>query len=241
MGNFTIDWNAVSSAFPFMLDGLWMTLEITALTIVLSMILAVPVGMARMSENRLVRYTAQSYIEIFRCTPLLVQLFWIFFGLPILTGGMFSGFVSAVIALTLNLTAFMAEAYRSGFQAVPKEQVEAAKMLRLSTTDQLLHIIVPQALRQQVPVILSLNISIFKDSALVSTIGVAELMFAANTQASLSYRPVEILTLAAVMYFAIAFPISLLTSYLERRMNNPQRRGPKKPTAPAARTAAAVS
>ncbi|WP_228000198.1 amino acid ABC transporter permease [Nocardia australiensis] len=227
MGSYSIDWGTVSSAFPFMLDGLWLTLKITVTTIVLSMIIAIPVAVARMSETRLVRYTAQAYIEIFRCTPLLVQLFWIFFGLPIITGGKFTGFVSAVIALTLNLTAFMAEAYRSGFQSVPKEQVEAAKMLRLSPLDQLVHIVVPQALRQQVPVILSLNISIFKDSALVSTIGVADLMFTANTQAALTYRPVEILTLAALMYFGIAFPISLFTSYLERRMNSPVRRAPK--------------
>lgn len=233
MGSFSIDWGTVSTAFPFMLDGLWTTLQITAVTIVLSMIFAVPVALARMSETRLVRYAAQGYIELFRCTPLLVQLFWIFFGLPIVTGVKFGGFLSAVLALTLNLTAFMAEAYRSGFQAVPREQVEAAQMLRLSPLQQLVHIIVPQALRQQVPVILSLNIAVFKDSALVSTIGVAELMFTANTHIALTYRPVELLTLAAAMYFVIAFPVSLFTSYAERRMNLPKRHPSHAPTRPA--------
>ncbi|MFE5539614.1 amino acid ABC transporter permease [Streptomyces sp. NPDC056519] len=233
MGSFSVDWSTVSSTFPFMLDGLRTTLQITVLTIVLSMVLAVPVTVARMSDTRLVRCAAQGYIELFRCTPLLVQLFWIFFGLPIVTGVRFGGFFSAVVALTLNLTAFMAEAYRSGFQAVPREQTEAATMLRLSPVHQLIHIIVPQALRQQAPVILSLNIAIFKDSALVSTIGVAELMFAANTHIAMTYRPVEILTLAAAVYFVIAFPISLLTSYLERRMNVPRRRPAKARPRPA--------
>jgi polar amino acid transport system permease protein len=98
------------------------------------MILAVPVAVARMAEFDLIRWIAQGYIELFRCTPMLVQLFWIYFALPALTGVTIPGFASAVIALTANLTAFMAEAYRSGFQAVPVEQIEAGKMLRLNAT-----------------------------------------------------------------------------------------------------------
>jgi His/Glu/Gln/Arg/opine family amino acid ABC transporter permease subunit len=200
-----------------MLNGLVITLEITVITIVLSMLLAIPLAILRMSKIDIVRWVAQGYIEIFRCTPLLVQLFWIFYALPALAGVTLPGFGSAVIALTANLTAFMAEAYRSGFQSVPVEQVEAGQMLRLSRYEQLRHIIVPQALKQQTPVILSLNISMFKDTALVSTIAVSDLMFVSNTLATASYRSLEIFTLAALIYFAIAFPLSLLTSAIERR------------------------
>jgi polar amino acid transport system permease protein len=201
------------------------SLELTAITIVISMVLAVPVAVARMSNIELVRWAAQAYIEVFRCTPMLVQLFWIFYALPALTGVTLSGFTSAVIALSANLTAFMAEAYRSGFQAVPVEQIEAGQMLRLTRLEQLRFIIVPQALRQQVPVILSLNISIFKDTALVSTIAVSDLMFVSNTISTESYRSLEVFTLAALMYFAIAFPASLITSSLERRMQQNSTRG----------------
>jgi His/Glu/Gln/Arg/opine family amino acid ABC transporter permease subunit len=211
------DWGAVANAWPHLLSGLGVTLQIAAITIVLSMILAVPVAVARMSAIEIVRWIAQLYIEIFRCTPMLVQLFWIYYALPALTGITIPGFASAVIALTANLTAFMAEAYRSGFQAVPVEQIEAGKMLRLSRFQQLRHIIVPQALRQQIPVILSLNISMFKDTALVSTIAVHDLMFQANTAATETYRSLEFFTTAAAVYFCIAFPVSLLTSYFERR------------------------
>ena len=222
---YEFDWNVVADAFPLMLQGLVVTLELTVITIAISMVLAVPIAVARMSEIELVRWGAQAYIEVFRCTPMLVQLFWIFYALPALTGLTISGFTSAVIALSANLTAFMAEAYRSGFQAVPAEQVEAGKMLRLTRLQQLRYIIVPQAIRQQTPVILSLNISIFKDSALVSTIAVADLMFVANTISSETYRSLEVFTLAAVIYFVVAFPVSLATSTLERRMQQNSARG----------------
>lgn len=227
MSTYDFDWSVIGSAFPQLLRGLGTTVEISLITIALSMILAVPVAVARMAEIEIIRWVAQGYIEIFRCTPLLVQLFWIYYALPALTGLTIPGFMSAVIALTANLTAFMAEAYRSGFQAVPVEQIEAGRMLRLTRLQQLRYIIVPQALRQQTPVILSLNISLFKDTALVSTIAVGDLMFKANTIAAESYKALELFTLAAAMYFAIAFPVSLLTSWLERR-NQSSRRAPAK-------------
>ncbi len=224
--NYNFDWSVVTENFGRLLGGLGTTIEIALITIVLSMILAVPLAVARMSVIDVVRWLAQGYIEIFRCTPMLVQLFWIFYAMPALTGVTLPGFMSAVIALTANLTAFMAEAYRSGFQAVPVEQVEAGQMLRLSRFQQLWHIILPQALRQQLPVILSLNISMFKDTALVSTIAVGDLMFVSNTIAVETYRSLEVFTAAAAIYFIIAFPASLATSYIERRMLSAGQRVP---------------
>ena len=120
---YEFDWTVVSSNFPRLLQGLEMTLIIAVIVIVLSMILAVPVALLRMSNIEVIRWVAQGYIEIFRCTPLLVQLFWVYYAMPTLTGITIPGEISAVIALTLNLTAFMAEAYRPGFQAVPIEQI----------------------------------------------------------------------------------------------------------------------
>lgn len=217
MSTYDFNWDVVANALPRLLDGLSITILIALVTVALSMVLAVPLAVARMAKIDVVRWVAQAYIEIFRCTPLLVQLFWIYYAMPALFGITIPGLTSAVIALTANLTAFMAEAYRSGFQAVPAEQIEAAQMLRLSRFEQLRHVIVPQALRQQTPVILSLNISMFKDTALVSTIAVPDLMFKANTIATESYRALEVFTTAAIIYFLIAFPVSLFTSHLERR------------------------
>jgi len=216
--SYDFDWNVVTDNIPRLAQGLLTTVELAVIVIALSMVLAVPVAFARMSKIEVLRWVAQAYIEVFRCTPLLVQLFWIYYALPTLTGVTIPGFASAVIALTANLTAFMAEAYRSGFQAVPVEQVEAAQMLRLTSLQRTIYIILPQALRQQLPVILSLNISLFKDTALVSTIAVADLMFVSNTIASQTYRSLEVLTVAAVIYFIVAFPVSLITSRIERNM-----------------------
>jgi polar amino acid transport system permease protein len=218
--NYTFDWSVIWDNIPVLLNGLARTILLSLLVIVLSMILAAPVAFARMSNILIVRWIAQIYIEVFRCTPLLVQLFWIYYALPTLTGITLPGYTSAAIALTANMTAFMAEAYRSGFQSVPKEQVEAGLMLRLTSFERMRHIIVPQALRQQLPVILSLNISLFKDTALVSTIAVPDLMFVANNIVAGSYRGLEVFTVAALMYFIIAFPVSLITSRIERNMLN---------------------
>ncbi|PZQ90404.1 MAG: amino acid ABC transporter permease [Leifsonia xyli] len=212
------DWSIITDHIPAFAAGLWLTLWLTLVVIALSMVIAVPVAFARMSRIEIIRWVAQGYIELFRCTPMLVQLFWIFYALPALTGIAIPGIPSAIIALTLNLTAFMAEAYRSGFQAVPIEQIEAAKVLQLTRFERTMHIILPQALRQQLPVILSLNISMFKDTALVSTIAVSDLMFVAQSIAAQNYRSLEPLTAAAVTYFLIAFPVSLITSRIERRL-----------------------
>lgn len=215
MSDYDFDWGVID--WPRLLDGLGLTLQLAAITIILSMVLAVPVAVARMSNIEIVRWVAQGYIELFRCTPMLVQLFWIYYALPALVGVTIPGYACAIIALSANLTAFMAEAYRSGFQSVPVEQIEAGKMLRLSSLQQLRYIILPQALRQQTPVILSLNISMFKDTALVSTIAVSDLMFVATKASSESYRALEWFTTVALLYFVIAFPASLVTSHIERR------------------------
>lgn len=215
--HYAFDWQIIVDSLPQLLSGLGTTLEITVVTIVLSMVLAIPVAVARMSKVDILRWCAQGYIEAFRCTPMLVQLFWIYYALPTITGITLGGLTSAFIALAANLTAFLAETYRSGFQSVPVEQVEAGKMLQLKHVDVLTHIIVPQAIRQQLPVILSQNISLFKDTALVSSIAVADLMFNANQIAAKSYKSLEIYTTVAVIYFLIAFPVSLIVNHLERR------------------------
>lgn len=216
-GGYEFQWSILATAFPALLQGLGLTLLIAAIAISVPSVLAVPVAAARMSAVPYIRIPAQLYIELFRCTPLLVQLLWFFFALPALTGITLSALTSGILALSLNMTAYLAEAYRAGLQAVPKEQLEAARLLQLSRFNILTRIMVPQALRQQVPNILSLNIQLFKDSSLVSVIGVTEMTFQANVLSSATYRPLEVFTMLGVMYFMIAFPASLFVSWLERR------------------------
>ncbi|WP_109211301.1 MULTISPECIES: amino acid ABC transporter permease [Microbacterium] len=215
---YQFDWSIIDQVWPALMQGLTTTLLIAVITILISSVLAFPVAFARMSEIGIIRWIAQIYIEIFRCTPMLVQLIWVFYALPALTGVAFPSLFTVIVALTLNLTAFMAEVYRAGLQSVPKEQIEAAEVLQLSRFSIMRLIVIPQAFKQQIPAVLSLNIQLFKDTSLVSVLGVAEITFQGNVMASQTYRPMEVFTLVALVYFAFAFPATLITSYIERRM-----------------------
>ncbi len=218
MTSYHFDWSIIPQSLPTLFKGLGLTLEISAITIVLGTILGFPLATARMSKHEIIRWPAQAYIEVFRCTPLLVQLLWVFYALPAFLGVTIPAVPSVCIALTANMTAFMAETYRAGMQSVPVEQIEAAQMLRLSRISILRHIVVPQAFRQQIPTILSIYVSLFKDTSLVSALGVADVTFQGNILSSQTYRPMEVFTTVAIIYFVIAFPLTLFTSAVERRI-----------------------
>lgn len=216
--NYQPDWSYIGKAWPLLMQGLQTSILLTIVIVAIGLVLAVPVALARMSDILVLRYLTQVYIEIFRCTPLMLQLFWSFFALPVVLNIKLSGVAAAILTVGLNLVAYMAEAYRAGFQSIPKEQLEAADTLRLSKVSQVVYIIFPQAFIQQLPSILSLAVGAFKDTALVSTIGVADLMFQANTAAQQYYRPFEIFSITALFYFVIAFPVTIIVNALERRI-----------------------
>jgi polar amino acid transport system permease protein len=211
-------WDVFWSSWPVLSHGLWLTIQITAIVMVISMVVAIPLAAMRMSTVQLLRWPAQAYIELFRCTPLLIQLIWIYYALPALTGITLTARVSAIIALSANISAYMAEAYRAGFQAVPREHIEAGRVLGLTGFDVLRSVTLPQMIRQQIPVILSLDIILLKDTSLVSTIGLADLTYDGNLLASQNFRPLEVYTALAVMYFLIAFPATLAVNALERHV-----------------------
>lgn len=223
--SYQFDWGAMGPALPDLLQGLRLTVEITVIVISISTVLGFPLAVARMSRHEIIRWPAQAYIEAFRCTPLLVQLLWVFYAMPAFLGITIPAVPSVCIALTANMTAFLAETYRAGMQSVPVEQLEAAQMLRLGRISILRHIVVPQAFRQQIPTILSLDVQLFKDTSLVSALGVADITFQGNILASQTYRPMEIFTTVALVYFVIAFPMTLITSAIERRIIRSQSLG----------------
>ena len=195
-----------------------MTLLITAVVVILGFLLGILVAAARLARNPLVSKPVAAYIEIFRGTPALVQLVWVYYCLPIVLGLELPSFASIVVALTLNVGAFYGEAIRAGIQAIPRDQGEAAEILGLSYLDKMRFVILPQALRVIIPIALSLSISLFKDTALVSTLGVADLMYQARVLATETYRPIEILTVAALIYFIVAFPCTVATRVMELRL-----------------------
>ncbi len=215
---YQFEWSVIPPIIPLLIQGFGLTLQLAVMSIAIATVLAVPLALARMSTVDPLRWLAQMYIEVFRGTPMLVQLVWVYYALPAVLGIQLNPILAVTGALAANLTAFMSEAYRAALQSVPKEHIEAGEVLGLSKFDILRFITIPQAVRQQIPVILSLDISLFKDTALVSWLGVSDLMFTANIQASQTFRPMEIFTFTALMYFAVAFPLTRVASYLERRL-----------------------
>jgi len=201
-----------------LISGFWVTLQITGISIVLGLLLGALIAILRLSRNFVLSKITAGYIEFFRCTPVLVQLVWIFYCLPIVLRIELTNFISSIIALTLYVGATYGEAFRSGIQAVSKDQIEAGIALGLSSAQRTRYIILPQAVRIIIPVLLSNSISLFKESSLVSTVGMNDLMYKGRLLSATTFRPIEILTTVAMIYFVFAFPIALITRKLEVKL-----------------------
>lgn len=199
-------------------SGLMNTLRLTALCIGLGCLLGFLLAIAKTSNIRILRYTSTVYVAFFRGTPVLIQLFWIFFCLPLILGVELSNFACGVIALTLYMGAVTCETFRAAFTFVSNEQYDASIALGLSFRVQTLYVVLPQALIRAAPTLLSNCTSLFKESALVSAVGMVDLMFVSQNISNRTGHPVEVLTAAALIYFAIAFPVTRAVTLLERRV-----------------------
>lgn len=198
-----------------LLQGLAVTVGLTLSVIVMSGVLAIPVALARMSSNWLVRVPASVYVELIRATPLLLQLVYIYYVLPSI-GIRLPGIAAAVIGLTLNYTAYMSEVYRGGINAVAKGQWQAAAALGMTDALAFRRIILPQAIRIVIPSLGNYFISLFKDTALCSVVSVQELMFKGQIVSARSFQYFTIYTLTGMLYFAVGYPSSLFVRWLER-------------------------
>ena len=216
-GGAGFSWSAIVHGLPYLLEGAALTLLISAV----AMVLAVGVGlaMAALSQmpQRLARHLVGAYVEVFRNTPLLIQIFIVYFGLPQL-GLKLSPFLSGLSALVLYAAAYNTEIFRAGLEAVPRGQVEAARSLGLSPLQTLGWVTVPQALRISFPALGNNLVSLVKNSSLVSTIGMVELMFVANDISFNNFRTFEIYGTAAVIYLVIVVALTRLLRTAERRL-----------------------
>jgi polar amino acid transport system permease protein len=211
------------SYLPDLLRGALISVELTLAVMGLSLVFGLLVALARLSRLKPVRAAATFYVEVIRGTPCMLQLFYIYFVLPAF-GIRIGPFATAVIGLTVNYSAYLSEVYRAGIQAVAKGQVEAALSLGLSRAKMMRLVILPQALRIVVPPLGNYFISLFKDTALASTITVKELIFSGQIIAATNFQYFTIFTIAGVIYLALSYPGSLGVQYLERRMRIGYRR-----------------
>ena len=203
---------------PSLLQGAMLTIAVSLLAFGLAMVLGLATGLARLSRLMPLRMVAACYIQFIRGTPLLLQLFFIYYVLPY-AGIVLTPFVSGAMGLTLNYAAYMAEVFRSGIQAIPKGQSEAGQSVGMSRRLLMRRIILPQAIRIIIPSIGNFFVSIFKDSALVSVITMRDLMFSGQLLASATYKHFEIFAEVAVIYFLISYPTAKFVEWVEVKVD----------------------
>jgi His/Glu/Gln/Arg/opine family amino acid ABC transporter permease subunit len=202
--------------FWFMMGGALLTVFISAISIILGFAGGILIGMGRISKNKIVYYISTIYVEAFRGTPLLIQIFLIFFGLPSL-GIQFDPFVAGILALSLNSAAYQGEIFRGGVQSISKGQMEAARAMGLTYNQTLFNVIIPQALRNAMPAYTNEFITMIKDSSLIMIIGVLELTMRGKIVISMTFQPFVVYFFVAVVYFIMTFATSRALRYIERK------------------------
>src|ERR1700733_15227639 len=210
--------NDMVTFLPSLLQGALLTIAVSLLAFGLALVLGLATGLARISRLTVLRVVAGCYIQFIRGTPLLLQLFFIYYVLPY-GGIVLTPFISGVIGLTGNYAAYMAEVFRSGIQAIPKGQWEAGASVGMSRQLLMRRVILPQAIRIIIPSIGNFFVSIFKDSALVSVITMRDLMFSGQLLASATYKHFEIFAMVAVIYFLISYPTAKFVEWIEARID----------------------
>jgi His/Glu/Gln/Arg/opine family amino acid ABC transporter permease subunit len=198
-----------------LLAGLWLTIQLTVVVILLSLVFALLVALGGMSRHRPVRWLVTVYIEVIRGTPLLLQLIYIYYVLPEF-GIRLNAFTAGVIGLTINYSAYISEVYRGGIQAIGRGQHDAAAALGMGPALAMRRIVLPQAIRIVIPTLGNYFIGLFKDTALCSVVSIQEVLFTAQILAAQSFQYFTLYTVVGIMYFAVSFPAARLVGYLER-------------------------
>lgn len=208
-------------------SGTKTTLVLSLVTIILGLVLGTILAFMKIGKVRVLKWIANVYVEVIRGTPVLIQIAIIFYGLPMLgikipnivIGGVdCERLISGILALTINTTAYVCEIIRSGIQSVDKGQMEAARSIGFSSPASMILVVLPQAIKNILPAIGNEFVTVIKTSSQVSIIGMAELMYVADTIRGISFSPMEPLIIVAVIYFMITFTISILVRCLEKKL-----------------------
>ena len=203
---------------PLFWKGVGVTLAYTVGTIFLGLILGLAIGLGRLSRSWLVNLPLIGFIEVFRCTPLLVQIVWFYYALPVLLGVQIPATAAAVMTLSCYTGAFYAEIFRGGIMSIERGQWDAARALGLRRWPMMRQVILPQAVRRMIPPFVNQSITQLKNTSLVSTIAVPDLLYNGTLITADTYRPLEVYTVVAVIYFVLLFPSTMLAQWYERRI-----------------------
>lgn len=217
MKGMSLNFDLIVNSFPLLLMGALVTIKITALSVALGVLIGLFVGIARISHLKVLRVLAMIYIDFLRGTPLLVQIFLMYFALPVLTGQRVDPFFAAIASCGINSGAYVAEIFRAGIQSIDAGQMEAGRSLGMTWMQTMRYIIVPQAFKRVIPPLGNEFIALLKDSSLVSVIGFEELTRRGQLIIARTYGSLEIWLSVAVIYLIMTLSISRFVAYLERR------------------------
>ena len=217
------DFSLVMSSLPLLLQGALVTLKITALSVGLGLIFGLLAGVASLTPYWWVRIPARCYVDFIRGTPLLIQIFLIYFALPVILNTRVDPFVAAVSACSINSGAYVAEIFRAGIQSVDRGQTEAGRSLGLTWFQTMREIVIPQAFKRISPPLGNEFIAMLKDSSLVSVIGFEELTRSGQLIIAQTYGSFEIWTSVAIIYLAMTLTISQFVAFLERKFRTDER------------------
>ena len=218
MTSYRFRWDTVWNSLDFLMSGLQMTLVLSAATLILAMIGGLIIAGLDMSRWRALRWIGVSFGEIIRNTPILVQLLWVYYVLPIVFAVRIDAITALIIGLSVYQASFISEVYRSGIQAVPKGHREAAQVLGLTPAQSFRRIVLPQAIRMTLPPLASNFVQLIKFSSLGAVISVSEITRRGMELSSSTFRPLEIFTFIAVVYFVICWPLAMGIRLWERRL-----------------------
>jgi polar amino acid transport system permease protein len=199
----------------FLWRGLQNTLALYVAALGLGLVAGLVVGMGRYSRRAWLNWPATAFVEVFRNTPVLVQMMWFFFALPMLLGQPLTAYAAALLALTSNAAANIAEIYRGGIQSLHRSQWEAGKALGMGYGQQMRRVILPQAVRRMIPAFTNRAIELAKMTTLASSIAYAELLYEARLLSSQYFNPIEAFTTVALTFFVVLYPFVLLVRRLE--------------------------
>lgn len=199
--------------------GALVTAQLSIGALVMGIVLGLLVGIGRNSKYRLVSWPAAIFVETFRSTPTLVQLVWIYYALPIVTGIQLSAFVSVLVGLGLHTAAYMGEIFRAGVNSIDRGQTHAAQAIGMTYLQTMRRIILPQAVRRMVPPFINEFATLIKLTSLASVLAVSEILHEANNLISSTFRPMEIYTAVGLVFVLIVFPMIYLARLLEQAWN----------------------
>jgi polar amino acid transport system permease protein len=210
-------WPAFFDAFPALLPGLLVTIELSVLVMPCALVVAVALALARLYAPRPLALAATWWVEFWRATPLLLQLYWLYYVLPSETGILLPSFATAAFGLICNVSAFLSENFRAGIASIRPGQRHAGLALGMSETQAFIRVAMPQAWSRVMPETASMWVELFKETSLVSTLAVADLTYRALALRTENYRTLEVLTALALAYLVLAYPQAKFCDWLYRR------------------------